>query len=93
MKNQIFEMTSKMYQEEKEKYYHYSALNALYRAIVVGQKFDCHRVKYDKVYVEFCEGGHEICVYATWEEYLKCVTEASLTLKEEAEMEKEWSNL
>ena len=92
MKNQIFETTSKMYQEEKEKYYHYSALNALYRAMVQGYQFDCHKAGEDTLYVRFCEGGHEILVYPTWSEFLKCVAEATLTLNEEQKKENEWSN-
>lgn len=74
MKNQIFEMTSKMYQEEKEKCYHYSALNALYRAIAQKHSYTCSPVA-DKVRVEFSEGGHDYMVDATVEEFLKCINE------------------
>ena len=76
MKKKIFETTSKMYVEEREKFYHYSVLNAFYRAVALGYHYKCnHTSDGSLIAVEFYEGGHAYLIYMTPEEFSKCIVE------------------
>ena len=76
MKAQIYTTTTKMYVEDKSKFLHFSALNAFYRAVALGLKYDCkHTPDGTRIAVEFAEGGHAYLVYMTSEEFSRCIVE------------------
>jgi hypothetical protein len=76
MRTQIYTTTPKMYVDDKAKFLHYSALNAFYRAVANGYKYECkHTLNSKEIVVEFAEGGHDYLVYMTPEEFSKCIVE------------------